>query len=100
MFEITAARFLPRGNDAELRARSAAVRELRAQPAIKLNGTTELALYGSNAAAATWERALPTIYDLVATDYLEIEVYQSSGGALNVTSNANYSPEFALQRLS
>lgn len=36
-----------------------------------------------------------TIYTLSANDYLELGVYQNSGGALNLMSSSAYSPEFA-----
>ena len=40
-----------------------------------------------------------TIYQLTAGDYVEVRAYQNSGGALNVNSTANYSPEFWMVRL-
>jgi hypothetical protein len=40
-----------------------------------------------------------TLYQMAATDYVEVVVYQSSGGALNVSATANYSPEFWMVRL-
>lgn len=42
---------------------------------------------------------LTTIYDFVATDYIEVIVFQNSGGNLNVDSAGNYSPEIAVYRL-
>ena len=38
-------------------------------------------------------------YTMVATDYVEIQVYQDSGGALNINTAANYSPEFSMYRI-
>jgi len=40
-----------------------------------------------------------TVYPLVAGDYVELQVYQTSGGALNALASANYSPEFMIARL-
>ena len=37
--------------------------------------------------------------NLAADDYVEVIVFQDSGGALNVTVEANRSPEFMMQRL-
>jgi hypothetical protein len=41
-------------------------------------------------------QTVTTVYDLAAGDYLEVFAYQDSGGALNVQTNANYSPEFSM----
>jgi hypothetical protein len=38
-------------------------------------------------------------YSLSVSDYLEAVVYQNSGGALNVNSAGNYSPEFGMTYL-
>lgn len=40
------------------------------------------------------------IYDLDVDDYVTCQVYQTSGGALNVVSAANRSPEFAMQLIA
>lgn len=40
-----------------------------------------------------------TIYYLVAGDYVELYVYQNSGGALDVKVLAKLSPEFMMQRI-
>jgi hypothetical protein len=42
---------------------------------------------------------LVTLYPLAVNDYLELAGYQDSGGALNVLSAGNLSPEFMLVRL-
>jgi hypothetical protein len=39
------------------------------------------------------------VYDLAVNDYLEVFVYQNRGGALNVESIGNVSPEFWMQRI-
>jgi len=41
-----------------------------------------------------------TIYNLSATDYVEMRVYQNSGGSLNIISQANATPEFSMQRVA
>jgi hypothetical protein len=69
--------------------------------AIKLNGTTYMAIQKSvnMGAGEAVMMSVSTIYSLSATDYVELVVHQNSGGALNVEYVANYSPEFAMQRI-
>ena len=68
-------------------ANAAGVRIVR----IRLNGGTYIAIDDRNATSAgNTECAFMTEYKLAAGDYLEVEVFQNSGGALNVTIN----PEF------
>lgn len=43
---------------------------------------------------------ISTCYQLVATDYVEVQGWQNSGGALNVVAQANESPEFYCYWLS
>lgn len=42
---------------------------------------------------------ISTIYDLAVGDYVELEILQTTGGALNTRVSANYSPEFMMQRI-
>lgn len=68
---------------------------------IRLNGTTTI----GNVAAApvtgdSTTQSVSTQYALAAGDYVEVEAFQTSGGALNVEANANYSPEFSMIRLA
>jgi len=58
------------------------------------NGTTFVA-YDTKQPSATHasETTITTSYALVAADYVELFVKQDSGGALNLTVAANYSPE-------
>jgi len=67
---------------------------------IKLNNTTYLNvnIYASVPSSAT-QMLVSTIYNLEATDYVEVLVYQNSGTTLNSSNNANYSPEFMMQRI-
>jgi hypothetical protein len=40
------------------------------------------------------------IYPLAVNDYVQTQVFQNSGGGLNVVSSANYSPEFSMVRVA
>jgi hypothetical protein len=42
---------------------------------------------------------LSTLYSLAVNDFVELIVWQNSGGALNVASAANYSPDFMMVRV-
>jgi len=66
-----------------------------------LNGATTIAgVQQPIDAVAGWgEQSLSTLYDLVATDFVETQVYQNSGGALNITASLNYSPEFMMVKV-
>jgi hypothetical protein len=68
---------------------------------IRLNGTTDIASITeptpSAGAASDFNPSTP--YQLAAGDYVELTVYQNSGGALNVTAAGNFSPEFWMVRL-
>ena len=64
---------------------------------IWLNGGTVIATTFIPATAGgvlSTDIAVVTEYDFAANDYLELGVYQSSGGNLNVLAAAAYSPEF------
>lgn len=64
---------------------------------ILLNGTTNLAAQSTAAFAGTSANfSLTTIYHLTAGDYVEVSVYQTSGGPLNVSASGNFSPEFSM----
>lgn len=43
---------------------------------------------------------LACIYDLAVNDYIEVQVLQDSGGALNVVFSGNYTPEFSMIRVA
>ena len=67
---------------------------------IVLNGTTLIAAasnFVSGAAVVT--QSVSTVYSLSATDYIEVQGYQDSGGALNVLATGNYSPEFMMTKV-
>lgn len=69
---------------------------------IRLNGTTLLATQGANAVTTgnSQDQSVVTLGSLALNDYMELMVYQSSGGALNVQAAGNYSPEFWMVRVA
>ncbi|HXI15911.1 MAG TPA: hypothetical protein VNM48_06025 [Chloroflexota bacterium] len=72
----------------------------KCQIGLMLNGTTTIALTNQlNNAGIDTVLVIDAEYEFNGTtDYIEVTVYQSSGGALNVNSLGNYSPEFWLSR--
>jgi hypothetical protein len=65
-----------------------------------LNGATALAEDGESSVGADAQPvSVATIYSLAAGDYVEAQVYQNSGGSLNLTSAGAYTPVFMLARL-
>ena len=76
---------------------STGVRYLR----IRLNGAIYIAMVRDDAIAApeTSDLSVTTIYSLSVNDYVEVIVYQTRGGALNVLSVSEHSPEFSMQRV-
>lgn len=64
--------------------------------AIRLNGSTPIAEDGKPALAGGYGTAfaISTDYRLSTGDYLDVTVFQNSGGALNVLAEGNKSPEF------
>lgn len=80
------------GANASIQANATGIRQLL----IRLNGATviaEITLPNVGAASST-ELAIATKYRLAAGDYIEMGVFQNSGGALNLQVGANWSPEF------
>jgi hypothetical protein len=68
---------------------------------LKVNGATYISV-GTVAAVngnTTDVLTLSPPYRFNGTDYVEVEVIQNSGGALNVATGANFSPEFGLWRV-
>ena len=64
---------------------------------IRLNGSTMIATLGHTEVAASNENmSISTEYSLAVNDYVELVVYQNSGGALNVIATPNSSPEFGM----
>lgn len=64
--------------------------------ALRVDGSTTIALEQVPVAAGSTVTALcPSAdYRLTVGQYVEVVVFQSSGGALNVETNGAYSPEF------
>lgn len=61
---------------------------------LMLNGATRIVQQAQPASSATDQSITVSCdYKLTAADYVELYVYQSSGGLLNINSSANYSPE-------
>lgn len=70
------------------------------QLALRVNGTTFIATENQSAVAGdVTEMDIATPYRMTAGDYVELRAFQNSGGALNVTAAANYSPEFWMYRV-
>lgn len=62
---------------------------------IRLNGTTYIAPNGVTPVSGdTTKQGISTLYSLAVNDYVELTVFQTSGGSLNVNSAGDYSPEF------
>lgn len=67
---------------------------------IRLNGATSIANIILEAIAVINQRFfLATIYDLAFNDYVECQVYHTATVAVSVVSEAQYSPEFMMQRI-
>lgn len=68
---------------------------------LKLNGTTFIAADSRAAINGNPTKAsIPTTYQLVVGDYVEVFVFQSSGGALNVLTGDLVPAEFAMFRVA
>jgi len=68
---------------------------------IRLNGGADIAMQ-SSMALTDGNDALQTIataYRLAKNEYVDMTVYQNSGGALNIVAAGNYSPEFWMMRV-
>jgi len=65
-----------------------------------LNGATIIAGSGTPPTATDLTmHSVAVVQAMVVTDYVELRVYQTSGGALNVLALAEYSPELMMQRV-
>jgi len=68
---------------------------------IRVNGTTFISYNEFNAVNGDLTQiSTSTIYTLSAGDYVELTALQNSGGTLIVNNLGNYSPEFAMTRIS
>lgn len=66
---------------------------------LRLNGATNIGRVRFEPEDEEHVMVVGTIYDLSVTDYVEFVAFQSSGGALDVESVANLSPEFMMSRI-
>ncbi len=65
---------------------------------IRLNGTTDICGQSSPGSASnSTSLSVNTLYYLNAGDYVEMYVYQASGGNLSINSSGNLSPELSMQ---
>jgi hypothetical protein len=70
------------------------------QTFLRVNGTTIIDLDDRDIDAATnHTNKVNTEYQLAAGDYVEVLVFQNSGGPLNVLATGNYTPEFWIHRI-
>ena len=71
---------------------------------IRLNGSTRIATQAVGATPAAGslptQLVVATLRPLAANDYVELMVYQNSGGSLNVTVQGEASPAFMMARLA
>jgi hypothetical protein len=63
------------------------------------NGTTIVGALRINQSSAGHYLGVSAIVQLSEDDYLEMEVYQDSGGALDLSHSTDYSPIFSIVRL-
>jgi hypothetical protein len=64
---------------------------------IRVGGATTIAIQDTLAVGGVPTiLSITTVYELAAGDYVELLAYQNSGGALDVDSSGNYSPEFSI----
>jgi len=65
---------------------------------VRLNGTTSLVKHNQDGLGGNEVNlAVSSRYQLAAADYIELMVYQNSGGNLNVNATGNESPEFWME---
>ena len=68
---------------------------------IQLNGVTQIMESRlTNLANSAQYLEGCTLYNLAATNYVEMLIYQNSGGALNTSIDANNVPEFSMQKVN
>lgn len=62
---------------------------------LRLNGGTYIAITTQPAiSGGPTDCVIVTEYSFAASDYVQLQALQSSGGSLNITAAGNYSPEF------
>ena len=67
---------------------------------IRYNGTTVIAQqeWDTSQNGITY-MTISTLYDMAVDDYVEMLVFQDSGGSLNINALSNHSPEFMMARV-
>ena len=72
------------------------------QIAIRLGGSTYLAVHSTLSVGAndSTNLSIATVYNLAATEYVELCAWQDSGGTLAIAAGPAYSPEFAAARIA
>lgn len=85
------------GGSAQFNASATGHRQL----AIVLNGTTSIAVQLTAAISGVdINMSVATLYQLAATDFVELFALQTNGTNINLNAATNYSPEFWIHRLS
>ncbi|HXI15477.1 MAG TPA: hypothetical protein VNM48_03825 [Chloroflexota bacterium] len=79
----------------EWSANATGVRQLR----LVLNGVTSLVIVAVTTPVGAGYQGIATIADLVVNDYVELQAYQDSGGALTVSNAAQYGCEFMMAKI-
>lgn len=71
------------------------------QVSVRFNGSAVVAQVVTQAVTTgdVTEVSLTTVYPLAATQYVELLVQQTSGGALNVLAQTNWSPIFSMVKV-
>ena len=66
------------------------------QLTLRINGTTFIAITSfPNRGVNTVEMSIAAVYKFAATNYVELGMFQDSGGALNSLAGGNYGPELS-----
>lgn len=64
---------------------------------VRENGATVIAVELEEAIGTfAHVMSIATLYELDTNDYVELQLFQNSGGSLGITNASNYSPEFAM----
>ncbi len=101
-------------NNSRLTCRYAGVYQITAQVgwAVSAAGSRYVEIRVNNAIPIALEEKEPettgtamattvsTLYAMAVNDYVEVRVFQDSGGALNVNSTGNWTPEFMMVRVA
>lgn len=69
------------------------------QIAVRLNGTTFIAVQYITATGGDTALSIATDWQMTKGDYVELTAYQTSGGTLNVITSDALSPEFWMHRV-